>query len=89
LDRDTSLSIGKTATGTRTGLSQDTLRSCERIGPHTGVPEDAGGHRRYSRKNLSTRGFTKRTQAPIIGNHKLTGFRQAHRKTLDDREASV
>jgi len=57
----TELSIGETAA--QTGLTQDTLRYYERIGLLSDVARDAGGRRRYSRRNLSTLGFIKRAQA--------------------------
>jgi len=56
----TELSIGEAAS--QLGLTHDTLRYYERIGLLPPVLRDAGGRRRYGRKELSILGFIKRAQ---------------------------
>jgi len=56
----TELSIGEAAS--QLGLTHDTLRYYERIGLLPPVMRDAGGRRRYGRKELSILRFIKRAQ---------------------------
>ena len=77
-------SIGETAR--RLGLSHDTLRYYERIGLLPAVARDAGGRRRYSRRDLSTLGFIKRAQAMNFSLQEIAQLLSLRRSPADARD---